>query len=297
MGNVREISLENHRWATSRSLSAIAVRLRRKIRLAKRFSGRMVELDIARCRIERDIAAEWVKCRNAINKELDKLGMTEAEWCQKALGCSIQTMRRRMHLLKGWSQYLKRRREVGDNGQYGLLYAASLASPASQAAFAADTFRNERSRINNLHFASVGRQQPQPCCQLITGDAKTELPKLPARSVNVIVCSPPYWPPKRAYGKDRALGFEETLPDYIRNLVDIFREARRVLRDDGSFGSVVDDCIHAPTHSVWPTGELWQAVKAGLGDADGNQYAKQRRGPTVWQPHVHTRTPRHVDAG
>ena len=28
MGNVREISLKNHRWATSRSLSAIAVRLR-----------------------------------------------------------------------------------------------------------------------------------------------------------------------------------------------------------------------------------------------------------------------------
>ena len=126
----------------------------------------MVELDIARCRIERDIAAEWVKCRNAIIKELDKLGMTEAEWCQKALGCSIQTMRRRTHLLKGWNQYLKRRREVGDNGQYGLLYAASLASPASQAASVTDSFRNERSRTNNLHFASVGRQQPQPCCQL-----------------------------------------------------------------------------------------------------------------------------------
>jgi len=149
-------------------------------------------------------------------------------------------MRRRVHLFKGWSQYLKRRREVGDNGQYGLLYAASLASPASQAASVADNFRNERSRIN-LHFASVGRQQPQPCCQLITGDAKTELPKLPARSVNVIVCSPPYWPPKRAYGKDRALGFEETLPDYIKNLVDIFREARRVLRDDGVLWVVIDD--------------------------------------------------------
>jgi len=64
---------------------------------------------------------------------------------------------------------------------------------------------------------------------------------MPARSVIVIVCSPPYWPPKRAYGKDRALGFEETLPDYIRDLVAIFREARRVLRDDGGLWVVIDD--------------------------------------------------------
>ena len=62
-----------------------------------------------------------------------------------------------------------------------------------------------------------------------------------AQSVNAIICSPPYWPPKRAYGKDRGLGFEETLPDYIGNLVAIFREARRVLRDDGVLWVVIDD--------------------------------------------------------
>ena len=81
---------------------------------------------------------------------LDKLGMTEAEWCQKALGCSIQTMRRRTHLLKGWNQYLKRRREVGDNGQYRSALCAFLASPASQAATVADSFRNERSRTTTF---------------------------------------------------------------------------------------------------------------------------------------------------
>jgi hypothetical protein len=122
--------------ATSRCLSRIAIRLRRKIRLVERMGSRMVELDIAACRIERDIAADWVRHRNKINEELDRLGVTEAEWCRRELGCSIQTMRRRVQLLKGWSQYLKRRREVGDNGQFGLLYAAFLAAPALRTTFA-----------------------------------------------------------------------------------------------------------------------------------------------------------------
>ena len=122
------MSSSDRRDATSRSLNHIAVRLRRKIRLVEKMSGRMVELDIAACRIERDIAADWVRIGTQINEELEKIGMSEAEWCRRELGCSIQTMRRRVQLLKGWDQYLKRRREVGDNGQYGLLYAAFLAA-------------------------------------------------------------------------------------------------------------------------------------------------------------------------
>jgi hypothetical protein len=113
------VSSSDHCGAASRYLSRIAIRLRGKIRLVERISSRMVELDIAACRIEREIAADWAKNRNKINEQLDKLGMSEAEWCRRELGCSIQTMRRRVQLLKGWTQYLKRRREVGDNGQYG----------------------------------------------------------------------------------------------------------------------------------------------------------------------------------
>ena len=164
----------------------------------------MVELDIAACRIERDIAKDWVENRNKINEELSKIGMTEGDWCTRELGCSIQTMRRRVQLLKGWNQYLKRRREVGDNGQYGLLYAAFLASPVDRTTIAINARRaSVRSGLGSLDLSR---------CAFITGDAQTEIAKMPAQSVNVIVCSPPYWPPKRAYGKDRGLGFEETLP-------------------------------------------------------------------------------------
>ena len=128
----------------------------------------------------------------------------------------------------------KRRQEVGDNGQHGLLYAAFLAAaPVSRGTNAMNArFRSVRSDVGSLNLAR---------CDFITGDARIELRKMPAQSVNVIICSPPYWPPKRAYGKDRGIGFEETLPDYIKNLVEIFGESWRVLRDDGVLWVVIDD--------------------------------------------------------
>ena len=52
-------------------------------------------------------------------------------------------------------------------------------------------------------------------------------------SVNCIITSPPYYG-LRDYGVKGQVGLEETLQEYIGNLVAIFSEARRVLRDDGT---------------------------------------------------------------
>ena len=65
-------------------------------------------------------------------------------------------------------------------------------------------------------------------------DALTLLKALPDNYVHCIVTSPPYWG-LRDYQVDGQIGLEATLPEYIDNLVTIFREARRVLRDDGTF--------------------------------------------------------------
>jgi len=39
----------------------------------------------------------------------------------------------------------------------------------------------------------------------------------------------------RDYGHENQIGAEETLPEYVDNLVSCFRDVRRVLRDDGTF--------------------------------------------------------------
>lgn len=69
--------------------------------------------------------------------------------------------------------------------------------------------------------------------QIITGDALTELKKLPDNSINCCITSPPYYG-LRDYGTDGQIGLEETPSEYIEKLVTVFREVRRVLKNDGT---------------------------------------------------------------
>lgn len=64
------------------------------------------------------------------------------------------------------------------------------------------------------------------------GDVMTELAGLPKQSVHCVVTSPPYWG-LRDYGFDGQIGLERTPEEYVDRIVDVFREVRRVLRDDG----------------------------------------------------------------
>lgn len=59
------------------------------------------------------------------------------------------------------------------------------------------------------------------------------LARLPDQSVHCIVTSPPYFG-LRDYGVEGQIGLEETPDQYVQKLVHVFREARRVLRDDGT---------------------------------------------------------------
>jgi site-specific DNA-methyltransferase (cytosine-N4-specific) len=64
-------------------------------------------------------------------------------------------------------------------------------------------------------------------------DCRDVLPALPAKSVQMCVTSPPYWA-LRDYGTAGQLGIEKTPEEYVAKLVDVFRDVRRVLRDDGT---------------------------------------------------------------
>jgi DNA modification methylase len=68
---------------------------------------------------------------------------------------------------------------------------------------------------------------------LLHGDCLTILPTLPANSVHCCVTSPPYWG-LRNYGCAGQLGLEPTPEAYVANMVAVFREVHRVLRDDGT---------------------------------------------------------------
>jgi len=65
------------------------------------------------------------------------------------------------------------------------------------------------------------------------GDCRDVLANLMSESVHCIVTSPPYWG-LRDYGVDGQIGLEVSPEDYVSQIVDVFREARRVLRQDGT---------------------------------------------------------------
>lgn len=65
------------------------------------------------------------------------------------------------------------------------------------------------------------------------GDCLESLRRMPDGFVNTCVTSPPYFG-LRDYGHDGQIGMEETPEAFIAKLVEVFREVRRVLRDDGT---------------------------------------------------------------
>lgn len=71
-------------------------------------------------------------------------------------------------------------------------------------------------------------------------DALAFFKSLPDNSTYSVITSPPYFS-QRDYGDDRQIGLEDTVQQYIEALVAVFREARRVLRKDGTFWLNIGD--------------------------------------------------------
>jgi DNA modification methylase len=94
--------------------------------------------------------------------------------------------------------------------------------------------------------------------RIIPGDCLEGLRTLPDASVHCCVTSPPYWG-LRDYGHDGQIGLEATPEAYVARMVEVFREVRRVLRDDGTLWLNLGDSYHnlrthnnggAPTNTV-----------------------------------------------
>jgi len=76
--------------------------------------------------------------------------------------------------------------------------------------------------------------------QIIVGDSRKVLAKLPRNTFQCAITSPPYWG-LRDYGIEGQIGAEMAMEDYISHLVDVFREVNRALRDDGTLWLNIGD--------------------------------------------------------
>ena len=99
--------------------------------------------------------------------------------------------------------------------------------------------------------------------RIIPGDCLAGLATLPDASVHCCVTSPPYWG-LRDYGVDGQLGLEPTPAEYVEKMVAVFREVRRVLRDDGTLWLNLGDSYASVGHPKSSSGYGTTGLSGGI---------------------------------
>ena len=81
---------------------------------------------------------------------------------------------------------------------------------------------------------------PREDFKCIVGDSRYALTFFENDTFQCCITSPPYWG-LRDYSIEGQIGAEASLDEYISDLVDIFREVRRTLKDDGTLWLNIGD--------------------------------------------------------
>lgn len=80
--------------------------------------------------------------------------------------------------------------------------------------------------------------------KILVGDCRETLKQLPDQCVQTCITSPPYFG-LRDYGNDSQIGLEQTPQDFVDQLVSVFREVKRALKDDGTLWLNIGDTYSA----------------------------------------------------
>tara|TARA_B100001939_G_scaffold83780_1_gene71503 strand:- start:416 stop:1342 length:927 start_codon:yes stop_codon:yes gene_type:complete len=99
---------------------------------------------------------------------------------------------------------------------------------------------------------------------ILQGDVINRLKDIEDNTIQCVVTSPPYWG-LRDYGEDNQLGLEETPEEYVENMVNVFREVKRTLKDDGTLWLNIGDSYN----TTQAGNKTW-----GNGVGSNKQYAK-----------------------
>jgi DNA modification methylase len=114
--------------------------------------------------------------------------------------------------------------------------------------------------------------------KILLGNAPDVLRELPDNSIHCCVTSPPYWR-LRDYGVEGQLGLEKTPEEYVQKMVDLFREVRRVLRDDGTCWINLGD-----TYAAGRLGPGSGKQTTNYGSCNGSHIEKPRLAPMGLKP-------------
>lgn len=86
----------------------------------------------------------------------------------------------------------------------------------------------------------AGQTYEEDDYRIIVGDSRKVLRDFDADLFQTCITSPPYWG-LRDYAVEGQIGAEDSLEDYLSDLVSIFREVRRALKSDGTLWLNIGD--------------------------------------------------------
>ena len=109
-----------------------------------------------------------------------------------------------------------------------------------------------------------------PETKIVCGDALDTLRKMQDNCVHCVVTSPPYFG-LRDYGQPGQIGLEPSPQEFVAKLVEIFREVRRVLREDGTCWLNLGDSYAAQRGGTAMPAETLAGGVGGKGDAKAHR--------------------------
>lgn len=99
--------------------------------------------------------------------------------------------------------------------------------------------------------------------KVVVGDCLKSIAGMASESVNLCVTSPPYFG-LRDYGVEGQIGLEDRAPSYVKGLVDVFSEVKRVLRGDGVLFVNIGDTYAGYKDGKFPAQSMANGNRRGL---------------------------------
>lgn len=117
--------------------------------------------------------------------------------------------------------------------------------------------------------------------KIFQGDVLSGLKKIESGSVQTCVTSPPYFG-LRDYGMKGQIGLEETPEAFAQKMVEVFREVRRVLRDDGTLWLNLGDSYNSNAAAKTAGGFQGRQARNGTVIPFDERVQKRKTGKTKY---------------
>jgi len=108
------------------------------------------------------------------------------------------------------------------------------------------------------------------------GNAKDELLKIPDKSIQMCITSPPYYGLRNYNDQEKQLGLEDTPEEFVGNMVDVFAEVHRVLKDDGTLWLNLGDSYSSGGRTSTTNQSLRKDIDYGVTRPPANKNIKPK---------------------